>query len=136
MRNTIEMLFGAGVATGTRLEWIKVGSSAAHGGCDTYVDTTTIRREGESAKMWHLHDFKTAQVSMGKSYWSSKNWVEYDFRHAQRRTLYFSWNAEPMGAGDTVYRLDEPSAWRPLLPDSIAEMLSRIAAGEQIVLGA
>ena len=128
MRNTIEMLFGAGIQAAARSEWVKAGSSAAQGGYDTYIDTATIRGNGDTVKMWHLHDFKMTQESMGKAYLSSKNWVEYDLRNARRRTLYFSWNSGQMGAGDTVFRLDEPSAWRALVPGSVAEMLSKLAS--------
>lgn len=121
------MLFGAGVKRGTALEWIKVGSSTAEGGYNTYYDPATVRRTGDKVKMWHLHDFKGTQVSADKTYSSSKNWVEYDCASAQRRTLYFSWNAKNMDAGETVYRMDVPSEWRPVAPRSIAEMLMRVA---------
>jgi hypothetical protein len=89
----------------------------------------TIRRNGDRVKMWHLHDFKSTQLAQGRAYLSAKNWVEYDLASARRRTLYFSWNAEHMGGGDTVYRMDEPSAWRDIMPGSIAELLCRIASG-------
>lgn len=135
MRNTIEILFGAGVEKSVKQEWFKVGGSAAQGGYDTYVDTATIRhngsRVGGTVKMWHLHDFKAPQLARGKAYLSAKSWVEYDLKNARRRTLYFSWNADHMGAGDTVFRWDEPSAWRPVLPGSVAEMLSKLAAENQ-----
>lgn len=136
MRNTIEILFGEGRSKSDRLEWVKVASTAAPEPYDTYADIATIRRNGNSAKMWHLHDFKAEQMARGKSYRSAKNWVEYDFENARRRTLYFSWNTGHMGEGDTVYRMDEPSEWRPVMPGSIAETLSRIASGErQLVSG-
>lgn len=131
MRNTIEILFGETAAQSTRLEWVKVAGTAGPDAYDTYVDVATIRRNGKLAKMWHLHDFKTGRLALGKTYCSAKNWVEYDLENARRRTLYFSWNTGPMGEGDTVYRMDEPSAWRPLLPGSIAQTLSKIASGEQ-----
>lgn len=131
MRNTIEILFGLGVDQKQRLEWMKASGSSDQGGYDTYVDTATIRANGGTVKMWHLHDFKMPQECLGKTYLSSKSWVEYDLKNAQRRTLYFSWNAQPMGMGETVYRMDEPSEWRAVLPGSIAETLSKIASGEQ-----
>lgn len=133
MRDTIEILFGLGVDKKQRLEWVKASGPSEHVGYDTYVDTATIRGNGKTVKMWHLHDFKAAQACLGKTYWSSKSWVEYDLENAQRRTLYFSWNTGHMGTGDTIYRMDEPSEWRPVLPGSIAEMLSKIASGEQRV---
>lgn len=136
MRNTIEILFGEGKSKSTRLEWVRVASAAGPEPYDTYADIATIRRNGNGAKMWHLHDFKTEQMTRGKTYRSAKNWVEYDFEHARRRTLYFSWNTGPMGEGETVYRMDEPSEWRPVVPASIAETLSKVASGEwQLVSG-
>ncbi|MBM3344241.1 MAG: hypothetical protein FJY56_19330 [Betaproteobacteria bacterium] len=135
MRDTIEILFGDGAAYSARREWVKVGGSHAQGGCDTYGDIRTIKRngahnggrDGDTVKMWHLHDFKLPQAAMGKSYRSAKNWVEYDLAAAQRRTLYFSWHAEAMGAGANVCRVDEPSPWRPVLPGSVAQLLLKIA---------
>ena len=127
MRNTIEMLFGSGLSNAAGLAWLKVGSSSAVGGYDTYVDPAAIRRDGDSVKMWHMHDFKIAQAAADKIYWSSKNMVEYDCANARRRTLYFSWNAERMGAGEVIHRMDEPSEWRPVVPGSIAEILCRFA---------
>lgn len=126
MRNTIEMLFGADVKRGTTVEWIKVGGSSA-GGYATYYDPATIRRNGNSIKMWHLHDFNTPQCTNGITYASIKNWVEYDTSTRRRRTLYFSWNAAPMGAGEAVYRRDQPSEWRPMMPGSIADLLLKLA---------
>ncbi|HTE15405.1 MAG TPA: surface-adhesin E family protein [Burkholderiales bacterium] len=132
MRNTIEMLFGSGVTSGTSLEWVKAGSVSADGGYDTYVDLENIRRsEEDTVKMWHLHDFKTAQVVAGMVYLSSKNQVEYDCKNRLRRTLYFSWNAENMGAGASIYRRDTPSEWKPVLPGTIAEILWNIACAER-----
>jgi hypothetical protein len=131
MRNTIEILFGAGIKAGTAVEWLKVGSSVEGGGYDTYFDPATIRSNGDTIKMWHLHDFKTMQLTEGIAYSSSKNWVEYDSVSGQRRTLYFSWNSAPMGAGEAVYRLDQPSDWRPVVPGSIAEQLLKVARGNQ-----
>jgi hypothetical protein len=128
MRNTIEMLFAPGVSAGTSLAWVKAGSSTANGGYDTYVDLENIRRSDEgTVKMWHLHDFKTAQVVADLAYLSSKNQAEYDCRQARRRTLYFSWNAGNMGAGEAIYRRDEPSEWMPVLPGTIAAILLKLA---------
>ncbi|HTD91336.1 MAG TPA: surface-adhesin E family protein [Burkholderiales bacterium] len=127
MRNTIEILFGSGASAGTRLEWVKAGSSQAQGGYDAYVDTATIRREDGKVKMWHLQDFSVPQSADGKTYLSSKNWIEYDCKTPQRRLLYFSWSSEGMGAGDVLYRVDEPSDWKPILPGSMAEILWKIA---------
>jgi hypothetical protein len=80
--------------------------------------------------MWHLHDFKRAQVVAGMAYLSSKNQVEYDCKHQRRRTLYFSWNSENMGAGKAIYRRDEPSEWKPVVPGTIAAILLKLACAQ------
>lgn len=129
MRNTIEMLFGAGFSDGTETAWVKAGSSPAEGGFDTYYDSATIQREGDIAKMWHLHNFKTPQTVDGKSYLSLKNLVEYDCKDPRRRTLFFSWKAQPMGAGETVHRLDEPTGWMRVAPGTMGAVLRALACG-------
>lgn len=126
MRNTIEILFGEEAKSGTAPEWLKV-SDSSEGGYTTYFDPATIRKNGNNIKMWHLHDFRAPQVTDGITYVSSKNWVEYDVQTGQRRTLYFSWNSAPMGAGEVVYRLDQPSDWKPVVPGSIAQRLLNVA---------
>lgn len=132
MRNTIEILFGPGIEGTTEQAWVKAGVSPEQGGYDVYVDTATIRRKGDTVKMWHLHDFGQPQESHGKTYLSTKNWVEYDLRDpktTRRRTLYFSWHAGRMGTGNAVLRVDEHSPWREVRPGSVAALLSGIAAG-------
>jgi hypothetical protein len=127
MRNTIEMLFGAGLSDGGVIEWVKAGSSPADGGFDTYYDPATILKEGDIAKMWHLHNFKTSQTVEGKAYLSLKNLVEYDCKDPRRRTLYFSWKALAMGAGETVCRRDEPTGWMRVAPGSMGAVLRALA---------
>lgn len=129
MRNTIEILFGPSAEGATEQAWVKAGASSEAGGYDIYIDTAIIRRKGDTVKMWHLHDFHTAQLSLGKTYFSAKNWVEYDLKNARRRTLYFSWHADRMGAGVAVLRVDEHSSWRTVQPGSVSALLSGIAAG-------
>ena len=123
MRNTIEILFDPRPDSAAGLAWAKVAVSAAQGGYDTYVDPESIQGEGDVVRMWHLHDFKTAQSVEGKTYSSSKNHAEYDCSNRRRRILYFSWSTGNMGAGDVVHLVDSPSEWKPILPGSVAELL-------------
>lgn len=131
MRNTIEMLFAAGTTNGSGLEWVKACYSLANGGFDVYSDPATIRRDGNVVRMWHLHDFKSAQVLTDTTYHSAINWVEYDCNSQRRRTLYVSLNSKNMGSGDSVYRKDIPSEWRPVATGSIAETLWKLAVGRR-----
>ncbi len=127
MSNTIEMLFGSGLTNGAKVAWVKAGSSPADGGFDTYYDPATIHTDGEIAKMWHLHDFKTAQQVAGSVYWSLKNLVEYDCKDPRRRILYFLWQAQNMGAGETICRREVPAGWVPVVPGTMGAVLRALA---------
>lgn len=129
MRNTIEMLFASGVTIGAGLEWAKACYSLMDGGLDVYFDPATIRRDGNVVRMWHLHDFKATQALADTTYRSAKSWVEYDCDSRRRRTLYISLSSQNMGLGDSVYRKDTPSEWRPVVAGSIAEILWKLAVG-------
>jgi hypothetical protein len=155
MSNTIEMLFGSGLTEGAKVErvseriseriseqvseqvsewggdWIRAGSSPADGGFDTYYDPATIRNDGNIATMWHLHDFKTAQQVAGKAYRSLRNLVAYDCREPRRRTLRFAWQAQNMGAGETIAHRDAPAGWVPVVPGSMGAVLRALACARR-----
>ena len=135
MSNTIEMLFGSGLTHGIKVAWVKAGSSPADGGFDTYYDPATIHIDGEVARMWHLHNFKTAQQVTGKAYLSLKNLVEYDCKDSRRRTLCFSWQALNMGAGETVCRRDVPAGWMPVVPGTMGAVLRALACERRSAKG-
>ena len=106
---------------------------ACHGEIFTsYVDPTTIRRSGDIAQMWDLHNFTSAQtLGPDKSYLSSKMQEEYDCKERRARMLYISWYSQNMGEGEMVGRDSEPNNWRPVSPGCIVEVHWEFACGKR-----
>ena len=96
-----------------------------------YVDRATIRRNGNSVKMWDLFDYKTVQKRAGDAYLSVKSQSEYDCKEEQIRILALLYFSGKMGSGKVVYSTSEASTqWRPISPASIGETLWKVACGK------
>ena len=95
----------------------------------TYIDSATIRRSGDIVKMWLLLDRKTAGVSHGKAYLSQKSQEEFDCREERNRTLYLTLHSGNMGADEVVYKNPDPEKWMPIPPQSVIEILWKVACG-------
>jgi Surface-adhesin protein E len=117
----------AAVSTSAVAEWVEIASNPT---LTAYVDRTTIRKAGDSVRMWDLTDYKAVKVSVsGKNYLSSKIEAEYDCKAWQFRILTFSDHSGHMGAGEVVYRDPDPCRWQPVFPSTISEALWNIACG-------
>ena len=112
-------------------EWTQSGESDNY---ILYVDRATIRRNGNFVKMWSLQNFKTVQKSAagGESYLSVKEQSEYDCKEEKWRLLAFTWFDGKMGNGKVVVSdSDFRDKWSPVGPESIGEILWKIACGKQ-----
>jgi hypothetical protein len=111
-------------------EWMAVGESDL--GTTAYADSTTIRREGDLAKMWVLFDFKTAvQKKQGGSYWSAKAHMDYDCteqRYEGLAVMYFSGN---MGNGNVLVGSTIKGKWLRISPGSLDHSLLKVACGKK-----
>jgi len=100
-------------------------------GMTVYVDSDTIRRNGNSAKMWQLFDYKTVQRVAGDSLLSMKRFNEYDCTEARTRTLGYTWFSGHMGSGNVVYSTTEVQQWEQVAPRSINQTLWKAACGKK-----
>ena len=118
------------VSTPAWAEWTRVGGGDNF---DTYADFATIRKRGNTVKMWTLYDFKTAQQVGGTPpYLSQKFQQEYDCDGERTRFLAFSEHSGHMGDGNVVYFKDDArSRWVPVPPESVVEALWKVACGKQ-----
>jgi len=111
-------------------EWVLVsGDDAA--GLAVYVDPTTIRRNGNLAKMWQLYDYKTVQTVAGDSLLSMKRFNEYDCMEERTRMLGYTWFSGNMGNGNVVYSTSEKQPWEPVVPRSINRSLWKVACNKK-----
>ncbi len=101
-------------------EWVQVGSNAT---TTAYADPATIRRAGDTVKMWDLLDFKAALEIHKKQYLSQKSQTEHDCKEEQSRILYVTAHSENMGAGVVVNSESGPGKWLPISPGSIRQSL-------------
>ena len=108
--------------------WTDVGEND---GLIQYVDLATIRRNGNLVKMWYLTDFKTVRTISGKSYLSSKAQSEYNCKEESSRTLALTWFDGKMGRGKVVFAYSDPDKWEPIQPESIGEVLWKVACGKK-----
>ena len=96
--------------------WTIVGVGTTN---TVYADSSTIRRDGDMAKMWYLVDHKTAtEVGTGKPYMSMRVQSEYDCKEEQARALFASFFAGHMAEGEVVLSRPGPGPWEPVPPGS------------------
>ncbi len=121
---TLMLMLGILLCGIVQAEWVGVGVNERLTG---YVDPTTIRKSGNTVKMWSLHDYKTAREFIGRTYMSSKFLHEYDCMEEQARQLHNSFHSGNMGRGDIVWSNNEPRNWQPISPGSLGKAKWEIA---------
>lgn len=124
MRRVVLVTLFTIVSNSAMAAWVDVGSNES---TTIYVDSATIQRAGNMAKMWHLTDFRTPQKDMGDAYLSTRDQNEYDCKEAKSRRRASSQHSGKMGAGKVVYSDTYTTRWRPVPPDSGLEILWKFA---------
>jgi hypothetical protein len=111
-------------------EWV-LTSGNDDAGLTVYIDRDTIRRNGNLAKMWQLHDYKTVQTVAGDSLLSIKRYNEYDCTEERTRMLGYTWFSGNMGSGKVVYSTNDVQQWEPVVARSIDRSLWKVACGKK-----
>ncbi len=101
-------------------EWVSIGTVASQGGATIYMDSDTIRRNGNLVKVWQLIDFKTVQAGIGMSFLSSKSRWQYDCTEANLQPLAMMEFTGHMGEGTVGFSNYDEGKWTPVSPGSIA----------------
>ena len=98
-------------------EWMKVDTIEI-AEATVYADSSTIRRKGNSLKMWALFDFKTKRRLHGGPWvLSHKNHYEYECPEKRQRLLGSKWFSGHMGSGKIVEQFAEEQPWQPVPPE-------------------
>jgi hypothetical protein len=105
-------------------EWVEVGITDE---ATVYADPDTIRRKGDLVKMWYLHDFKTTQTVLKKSYVSSRSQDEYDCTEDRHRALASTSFSGHMGSGKVRSSYSIKGKWEPVPPGTITQALWKVA---------
>ena len=110
-------------STGAMAEWTYFDSSDDKT-FDVYIDKTTIRKQGNIAKMWVMKDYKSPRkTANGTSYSSNKSLGEYDCAEIKDRNLSTTYYSDNIGRGAAVltHQYDD-AKWGDIVPDSIGMM--------------
>lgn len=109
-------------------EWVEVGITDE---ATVYADPDTIRRKGDLVKMWYLHDFKTTQTVLKKSYLSSRSQDEYDCTEDRHRALASTSFSGNMGSGKVRSSYSIKGKWEPVPPGTMTQTLWKVACDKQ-----
>jgi hypothetical protein len=101
-------------------EWVEVGITDE---ATVYADPDTIQRKGDLVKMWSLHDFKTTQTILKKSYLSSRSQDEYDCTGERHRALASTSFAGNMGSGKVRSSYSIKGKWQSVPPGTMTHSL-------------
>jgi hypothetical protein len=114
----IALLFVSGSASA---EWVKIDEGKE---MSSYIDPTTIRKDGNLRKVWQIQDLK--QREKGGEL-SRQARLEYDCKNERFRTLSISTHSEPMANGMSLFQTTAASTpWNDIPPRSVAEAALKI----------
>jgi hypothetical protein len=113
-------------------KWEEAGTHTAYGGVAIYFDRVTMRRSGDSVKLWEMWDFRTAQVIGGTRVLSAQSHYEYDCKTARRRMLATAGFSGHMGKALVVDTgNNKPGTWESAAPGTYQGELRKIACGKK-----
>ena len=130
MRKLLLILTLFFISTSVMAEWTALKWSHEDGGLTLFVDYTTIRKEGDIAKMLSLVDFKVVEKDEVDLY-SSRAQNEYDCKEKKIRQLYYSLYSDSMGKGKMEHANSEHLNWLPVQPRSMEEAMWKVACGKK-----
>jgi hypothetical protein len=110
--------------------WAGWKSVRENGAGTLYADPDTIVRNGSTARMWSLLDYKDFQRMVEVGYFSQKMLAEYDCGERRSRGLNLSLRSGHMGEGGVIYSDDSPHDWEAVAAGTIAEDLWAVACKE------
>lgn len=116
-------------STSVLAEWSYVGHSEES---IAYADKSTIRKNGNRVKMWVLHDLASPhQVGNGKPFLSTKGLHEYDCVNESSRGINLIEYSGYTGDGEVVWSGGFNVGFRPIVPETVEEMLWKVACGKK-----
>lgn len=104
--------------------WNSVGDDASG---TWYADAASVEKNGTTAKMWSILDYKSFQRMVEVGYWSQKSHVEYDCAAPRMRGLSVSLLSEKMGGGKPVYEDHSAHDWEDIAAGTMSEALRKVA---------
>jgi len=114
------------VANPAWAEWIKVVENQKIG-ISFYLNLATIRKDGNSRKIWEIQDL---QQPNKKGYMSLMQRLEYDCKEERFRTLFISSHTGSMGTGEILLSGSITGEWVDISPDSYSEIVLKMVCAK------
>ena len=111
-----------------RAEWVLVDRNDK---AKIYVDSETISRKGDVARVWVLDDLKTAHTRGFNSFLSTRAQEEHDCVKQRFRLVAIEQFAGNMGTGNSVYKKTGESAWAPIPRETMAQSVWKFVCGKK-----
>lgn len=127
MKNLILTVLLTAMSTCALAEWTIVHSNDK---LTIYADLQTIRKKGDSRKMWSLLDFRSQQQENYATYVSQVVQSEYDCAEEQFRMIFSTYYDLPMGNGSSVFTYENDNKVTPVPPNTPLRELWEIACGK------
>ncbi len=106
-------------------EWVSVGESES---LRRYIDTETIRKDGNLRRVWSIDNYKNLDKDRVASL---RTRTEYDCQQERWRGLFMTAHLEPMAGGITLYETSgESLKWFDLPPGSMGETVLKIVCAK------
>lgn len=101
-------------------DWVQI--SASDNG-KIFADQKTIRRSGNTVKLWFLANLEKPEEIYGKSYYSSRSQISFNCKDENFVYLYISYYQYTEGNGENVYTIQTPPNVlpTPVAPGTVGE---------------
>ncbi len=99
-----------------------------------YLDRETIRKNGDIVKMWEMRDYSSYQEFKGEKYKSAKIHKVFDCKSETHATSALFYYSDVSGSGSTILsnaRLEKDWEWNPIIPETIGQVVWKIACGKK-----
>jgi hypothetical protein len=121
LRNSFLFIFLIVSLTPAQAEWEKI---TENNNLINYIDKSTIKKDGNTRKVWRLTDLKNREIT-GEM--SIRMMVEHDCKEDLFRYLSVSNHSEPMAGGRIINqgRKDEKE-WNAVPPETLSATIHKI----------
>ena len=120
-------------------EWVALEKQYQSPGLRTvYIDSATIRREGNLVTLWLLTDYKSMQGNVGmgpvgfgpQRFFSTKTQKQFDCTNTRLRLLAYTEFSRHMGTGEPNDGYIDQNTWLPVEPKSLNQGLWEVACSK------
>ena len=103
-------------------EWTPIANADS---IESYIDQATLRRNGNSIKIWVLNNYNEKQLYEGKTFLSGTSQFEFNCKSEKFRTLSFQLYAGPMQTGKTIFDSGRNvDSWDPIVPGTTGAIIA------------